>query len=165
MQHVQEIPGSQLDWQPMASHAGFVNDNSVIVAEDTSMPKSRSPRMNKCTNPPRCLTRAESFLGFHFDFHATTDNEPIGGRSFQSDLARMLREAKPDYVQCDCKGHPGVSSYPTKAGNPRRNPADSRCASAHPLGSKAKRSHPSASGNENPLYLDQRRLHPSNSQN
>lgn len=74
--------------------------------------------MTQTTKRPRRLTRAESFLGFHFDFHATTDNQPIGGRSFRSDLARMLREAKPDYVQCDCKGHPGVSSYPTKAGNP-----------------------------------------------
>jgi hypothetical protein len=24
----------------------------------------------------------------------------------------------PDYLQCDCKGHPGYSSYPTKVGNP-----------------------------------------------
>jgi hypothetical protein len=109
---------SRLDWQPMAFHAGFVNDHAVIVGEDASIPKSRSPRMNNCTKPPTRLSRAESFIGFHFDFHATTDNEPIGGRPFQRDLARMLREAKPDYVQCDCKGHPGVSSYPTKAGNP-----------------------------------------------
>lgn len=28
----------------------------------------------------------------------------------------MLREVKPDYVQCDCKGHPGVAGYPTKVG-------------------------------------------------
>ncbi len=74
--------------------------------------------MNKSTKASKRLSRAESFLGFHFDFHATTDNQAIGGRSFKNDLARMLREAKPDYVQCDCKGHPGVSSYPTKVGNP-----------------------------------------------
>jgi hypothetical protein len=164
MQPVQEIPGSQLDWQSMASHAGHVNDNSVIVAEDTSMPKSRQPRMNKCTDPPRCLTRAESFLGFHFDFHAGTDNEPIVGRPFQSDLARMLREAKPDSVQCDCKGHPGGSSDPTQVGNPRRNPADSRCAIAHPLGSKATRGHPAARREKTPAHLVQRRLHPPDSQ-
>lgn len=73
--------------------------------------------MTPSKKEPKRLTRAESFLGFHFDFHATTDNPPIGGRSFRADLARMLREAKPDYVQSDCKGHPGVSSYPTKVGN------------------------------------------------
>ncbi len=74
--------------------------------------------MKNSIKEPKRLTRAESFLGFHFDFHATADNQPIGGRSFRADLARMLRAAKPDYVQCDCKGHPGVSSYPTKVGNP-----------------------------------------------
>jgi hypothetical protein len=29
----------------------------------------------------------------------------------------ILDTVKPDYVQCDCKGHPGRSSYPTKVGN------------------------------------------------
>ncbi|MEI6337549.1 MAG: hypothetical protein WCQ57_03075, partial [Verrucomicrobiota bacterium] len=69
---------------------------------------------------PTCksLPRTESFFGLHFDFHALPDNEPIGGRPFASDLARMLRQVKPDYVQCDCKGHQGVASYPTKVGTP-----------------------------------------------
>jgi hypothetical protein len=64
------------------------------------------------------LTRAESFLGVHFDFHASPDNEIIGARSLRKTLARLLRSVAPDYVQCDCKGHPGISSYPTKVGNP-----------------------------------------------
>ncbi|MBN1996592.1 hypothetical protein JW935_03500, partial [candidate division KSB1 bacterium] len=29
----------------------------------------------------------------------------------------ILDMVKPDYVQCDCKGHAGFSSYPTKVGN------------------------------------------------
>lgn len=32
-------------------------------------------------------------------------------------IARLLDEAKPDFVQCDTKGHAGLSSYPTDIGN------------------------------------------------
>ena len=63
-------------------------------------------------------SRADSFLGLHFDFHAGHDNEPIGGKPFAHHLARLLREARPDYVQCDSKGHSGVASYPTAVGTP-----------------------------------------------
>lgn len=38
-------------------------------------------------------------------------------------IARLLDEAKPDFVQCDTKGHAGLSSYPTDIGNR----ADSFC--------------------------------------
>jgi len=31
-------------------------------------------------------------------------------------VEKIIEEVKPDYVQCDCKGHPGFSSYPTKVG-------------------------------------------------
>ena len=30
----------------------------------------------------------------------------------------LIDAVKPDYIQCDCKGCPGLSSYPTKVGNP-----------------------------------------------
>ncbi|MEN7974070.1 MAG: alpha-amylase family protein, partial [Verrucomicrobiota bacterium] len=30
----------------------------------------------------------------------------------------IIRKVKPDYIQCDSKGHPGFSSYPTKVGTP-----------------------------------------------
>jgi hypothetical protein len=33
-------------------------------------------------------------------------------------LERIIELVRPDYIQCDCKGHPGFSSYPTKVGNP-----------------------------------------------
>lgn len=67
---------------------------------------------------PDRLSRANGFLGLHFDFHATADNVPISGRAFRADLPGMLRQTKPDYVQDDCKGHTGFSSYPPKVGNP-----------------------------------------------
>ena len=73
--------------------------------------------MKNPTNPPR-LARAESFLGFHFDFHAGPDSTGIGKRTTPEMIERIIREAHPDYLQCDCKGHPGISSYPTRVGNP-----------------------------------------------
>jgi hypothetical protein len=32
----------------------------------------------------------------------------------------LIRAVKPDFIQVDCKGHPGFSSYPTKVGSPAR---------------------------------------------
>ncbi len=33
-------------------------------------------------------------------------------------IESVIDKVKPDYIQIDCKGHPGYSSYPTKVGNP-----------------------------------------------
>lgn len=64
----------------------------------------------------RKLRRAESFLGFHFDFHAVEKDKELG-KNFDLDLLdTFLSRTKPDYIQIDSKGHFGYSSYPTKAG-------------------------------------------------
>lgn len=57
------------------------------------------------------------FFGIHFDFHAGNDAD-IGSRTSAEDIQRYIDDAKPTFIQCDCKGHPGLSSYPTKVGNP-----------------------------------------------
>jgi len=62
------------------------------------------------------LTRAESFFGFHFDFHATDQDKELGELFDQEMLDHFLSLTKPDYIQIDSKGHPGYSSYPTKVG-------------------------------------------------
>lgn len=67
--------------------------------------------------PPR-LRRSESFLGIHFDFHAGPDCKEVGKNTTPEMLAGILDKVKPDYVQTDCKGHAGYTSYPTKVGNP-----------------------------------------------
>lgn len=67
--------------------------------------------------PPR-LKRSEAFLGIHFDFHAGRDCTEIGRNTTPEMIAAILEQVKPDYLQIDCKGHPGLSSYPTKVGNP-----------------------------------------------
>ncbi len=60
--------------------------------------------------------RAESFFGMHFDFHAQKNQQGIGSNSNPEAISEMLERVKPDYIQCDTKGHAGASSYPTKVG-------------------------------------------------
>lgn len=69
-------------------------------------------------SPGQTLRRSDSFFGLHFDFHASETDSFIG-KTFTPEMAdSLLRLVKPDYIQVDCKGHPGISSYPTKVGNP-----------------------------------------------
>lgn len=67
---------------------------------------------------PKRLTRQQSFLGIHFDFHAGPDCNEIGRNTTPEMVERIIDLVKPDYLQIDCKGHRGLSSYPTKVGNP-----------------------------------------------
>ncbi|MCA9189779.1 MAG: hypothetical protein KDA99_29350, partial [Planctomycetales bacterium] len=66
--------------------------------------------------PPR-LKRADSFLGLHLDFHAQATDQNIGQNTTPEMVNRILDMVQPDYIQVDCKGHAGYSSYPTKVGN------------------------------------------------
>jgi hypothetical protein len=56
------------------------------------------------------------FFGIHFDFHASPDTKGIGKTLTVKDVDYMLDEVRPDYIQVDTKGHPGISSYPTTVG-------------------------------------------------
>lgn len=62
------------------------------------------------------LRRADSFFGLHYDFHAGEDCKEIGKSVTRGMIRELCRTVKPDYLQCDCKGHRGLSSYPTKVG-------------------------------------------------
>jgi hypothetical protein len=68
-------------------------------------------------DPPR-MKRADAFLGIHFDFHAGDDCTRVGARTTPEMVRLVIDKVKPDYIQIDCKGHRGYSSYPTKVGNP-----------------------------------------------
>jgi hypothetical protein len=65
--------------------------------------------------PPR-LKRADSFLGIHLDFHANDKDVGIGGKTTPAMVENMIDLVHPDWIQIDSKGHPGISSYPTKVG-------------------------------------------------
>ncbi len=67
---------------------------------------------------PQRLRRSESFLGIHFDFHAGRDSNEIGAHTTREMIESVIDQVHPDFIQIDCKGHPGLSSYPTKVGNP-----------------------------------------------
>ncbi len=53
----------------------------------------------------------------HYDLHATHDDDNLGAEVTPENLRQQFLLVKPDFVQCDCKGHPGLSSYPTKVGH------------------------------------------------
>lgn len=67
---------------------------------------------------PARMKRADSFLGVHFDFHAGEDCNRVGERTTSEMVELVIDKVRPDYIQIDCKGHRGYSSYPTRVGNP-----------------------------------------------
>lgn len=64
-------------------------------------------------------TRRDSFFGLHFDFHASPDScpRPIGETLTEADIREICTLLRPDFLQIDCKGHPGWASYPSATGN------------------------------------------------
>ncbi|NQT20607.1 MAG: hypothetical protein HQ592_12945 [Planctomycetes bacterium] len=72
--------------------------------------------MAKKTYPKR-MKRSESFLGIHFDLHANDDCNEIGKTVTREMVQEIIDLVKPDYIQCDCKGHRGLTSFPSKLGN------------------------------------------------
>ncbi|CCH56760.1 hypothetical protein BN8_06146 [Fibrisoma limi BUZ 3] len=68
------------------------------------------------TNRQAPLRRADSFFGLHFDFHAEKGDTAIGRTLTEGMIDTLLTRVRPDFIQVDCKGHQGVSSYPTKIG-------------------------------------------------
>lgn len=63
------------------------------------------------------LRRADSFFGLHFDFHAGKNDSLVGKTLSEGMIDSLLTAVKPDFIQVDSKGHPGVTSYPTKVAN------------------------------------------------
>ena len=61
--------------------------------------------------------RRDSFFGLHFDFHANPSDGVQGRTLNEDDIRKICKEIKPDFIQIDCKGHPGWTSYPSKLGN------------------------------------------------
>lgn len=63
--------------------------------------------------------RKDSAFGLHFDFHANPEGcpRPIGETLKEENIREICTLLRPDFLQIDCKGHPGWASYPTKLGN------------------------------------------------
>ncbi len=62
--------------------------------------------------------RKDCFFGVHNDFHAKPkENLVVGATLNESDVREICETLKPDFIQIDCKGHPGYASYPSTIGN------------------------------------------------
>lgn len=70
---------------------------------------------------PQRPKRGEAYFGIHLDFHCSLDEQNVGANTTDEMVNKLLDIVDPDFIQIDCKGHPGVSSYPTKVGNPCRH--------------------------------------------
>jgi len=54
------------------------------------------------------------YFGMHYDIHANTKDTDIGTRCSPRDLVPIFKLMKPDFVQTDCKGHAGYTSWFSK---------------------------------------------------
>ncbi len=59
----------------------------------------------------------ERFFGVHFDFHCQKRDHKIGRRVTPAMVRRVIDALQPDFIQIDCKGHPGIASYPSRIGS------------------------------------------------
>jgi hypothetical protein len=56
----------------------------------------------------------ERYFGLHYDLHGNKDDTELGTRAQPELLVPMLELMNPDFVQTDCKGHPGYTSWFSK---------------------------------------------------
>jgi hypothetical protein len=62
------------------------------------------------------------YFGLHYDLHANASDTVLGKRCGLRELAPMLRRMAPDFVQTDCKGHPGMTSWFSRVPNATVSP-------------------------------------------
>ena len=60
----------------------------------------------------------QAFFGLHFDLHVVQEDRMLGADLSEEHLVHELGKVGLDFVQCDCKGHPGYAGYPTRVGIP-----------------------------------------------
>ncbi|MCG8306701.1 MAG: hypothetical protein MI975_04860, partial [Cytophagales bacterium] len=53
----------------------------------------------------------DRYFGIHYDIHATKEDTLLGTECSEKELVSMLELVQPDFVQTDCKGHPGYTSW------------------------------------------------------
>ena len=86
---------------------------------NTDRPQSPSPAAPAgAAREKRPVPRKDAFFGLHFDLHPNKADTALGADISEDNIAALLDRVKPDYVQYDCKGHPGYTGYPTKVGWP-----------------------------------------------
>ncbi|MBI2502847.1 MAG: beta-galactosidase trimerization domain-containing protein [Candidatus Latescibacteria bacterium] len=53
----------------------------------------------------------QRYFGLHYDLHANATDTELGARATPKELVPLLKLLNPDFVQTDCKGHPGHTSW------------------------------------------------------
>jgi hypothetical protein len=81
----------------------------ISVLADLSMQTQPTQNSGK-------LKRSDCYFGVHFDLHASEDIADAGKTITYAMIDTFIARVRPDFIQIDCKGHPGISSYPTKVG-------------------------------------------------
>lgn len=86
--------------RPEGTHESEIVNDLTTLKKTSPSPSRRAP--------------VRSDLGFHYDLHAKAEDTQLGLRADPRNLAAMLRRMRPDFVQTDCKGHPGYTSWFSK---------------------------------------------------
>lgn len=58
-----------------------------------------------------------SWVGLHYDMHAQADAEDVQAAVTHDHLREMWSLIRPDFINVDCKGVHGLTSWPAKSGN------------------------------------------------
>jgi len=75
---------------------------------------SAVPAGRALASDPARRPRKECFFGIHLDLHPNQTDRLLGRDLSEAMVERFLEQVRPDYVQYDCKGHPGVLGYPSQ---------------------------------------------------
>lgn len=84
--------------------------------ETTRQAAATSATAENQATPEKPRPRRESFFGLHFDLHPNASDTELGADLSEENIAALLDRVWPDFVQYDCKGHPGYAGYPTRVG-------------------------------------------------
>ena len=95
----------------------IVFSSGVTAQPNQNQPTANSSKSDVARPGVARPNVARRYFGMHFDFHANEHDSLVGQNLSEQSLDSLLTAVKPDFIQIDCKGHPGVSSYPSKVPN------------------------------------------------
>ena len=90
------------------------------IARRTVLQSSVLPFLlsRKIAASPARLKRQDCFFGLHFDLHPNKTDTILGRDVTDEMVDKLLAGVKPDFVQYDCKGHPGYMGYQSEVSTP-----------------------------------------------
>ena len=90
----------------------------IIILTGLLVGSSTLPRKaTSQASSPTSNWHEKVFFGIHYDLHANAHDSELGRELTPEHLRERLLRTRPDWVQTDCKGHPGYTSWPTSVGS------------------------------------------------